>query len=292
MNVDVENTPTLQRCTKKACGPCHVGFILKDNMHRILKLFDTDLEEYSMSMEVTKCLNTAVVMMFLYLGDVALNHTRFCNVNNVRERYKGLITTHGALAYKANVTAVKELAKRMLNLNVRYRYLHYIMITNATVDGKTFPGHVFVIEKIPAQTRDGVPMFYMYQSYINEYDLKGYVERNASSFSIPYEQMQAFLKEMEYMMSRETWDKRIIDFWSKLTFTDSNYLEHFPIRDTILFCYRQVKVTNCINVLKQKTLEKLKKVDDSALREDAKQVLDSLKTYALQQSQSEKHIEK
>jgi hypothetical protein len=37
-----------------------------------------------------------------------------------------------------------------------------------------FPGHVFILEKIPSKDE---PYFYFYQSYINNYDLKDHIKK-------------------------------------------------------------------------------------------------------------------
>jgi hypothetical protein len=261
-----------------------MGYVLKDHMHTLMKLFDKDLQEYDMREETTRCLNTAVIMMFMYLGKTALQYTRTCDVSNVHARYQRLLRStegEGAVpeAYMHNVKQVSTMARMLLYPRVRTRSLYYIMLTNAKTETTTFPGHVFVIEKIP---RVGdLPIYYMYQSYIHAYDLQGYMERNASSFSISHATMKNYMRGLEYLFNQETWDDACIEFWRNLTFTDAGYLKGFPIRDTILFCFQRVYVRQCANTLKQMLQDRMVRYADTQpeLAEGAATVLRDLQAY-------------
>ena len=257
----------LEVCTKEKCKECDLVYLIKDYIKVLLQAFDNDLSEYSMALIVTKCLNSAVLVMYMYLGDQALKHTRFCDVTNVRNRYVDA-------PWSMSVEQFNGFKRRVLNQVTRYRYLYYIMITHATMKNANnsnkeqhFPGHVFVIEKIPSQSRSGKPKYSIYQAYINKYDLNGFYKKNHSSLGVSYEKMTNWVNELEHFFQAETWDERNIKFWESLTKINASEFVDSIKKDAILFCYKDVKITKCASTMK--TLLK-KKIQDIELNHNDK----------------------
>jgi hypothetical protein len=70
---------------------CDLAYLIQDHLPAVFQLFsnEPDLAPYGIGgSSRTKCLSTAVLMMYLYLGRDAMQHTAFCDVPNVRKRYE------------------------------------------------------------------------------------------------------------------------------------------------------------------------------------------------------------
>lgn len=236
---------------------CDLGNIIRKHMKFIMKVFQPELQEYHMNEVVTKCLNTAVTTMFLFLGKSALTYTRECDVQAVQERRKKNKTKDMDLILVENFT------KAMMQPNDQ-RHLYYIMITDSNIPhvesskpDVMFPGHVFVLDKYtdPVENK---PCYNMYQSYINEYDLNGAITRNKNSMHGNYDDILKLTENIDHMFRHGIWDQKVIEFWKWLTFVDSEELRYHIIRGHIFFCYREIPVTSCTNILYQKLQEKKK----------------------------------
>ena len=221
---------------------CDLGYIIQNHMEFLMDIFRDELAEYNMT-NTTKCLNTAVMTLYFFLGENALKHTRFCDVQTVQKRY----ATEGDTSFQKVLDFVCSLRKNSGNR------LYYIMITEATLphmDGTgaqgNFPGHVFVIDKSPG------PKYNIYQSYINSYSLNGAIARNNNSMEID---VQDLIKNLLHMFENGVWDDQIDAFWQRLTFVDEGLKNHI-ITGHIFFCYEEVPRTQCaskmIQLLKNK----------------------------------------
>lgn len=125
---------------------CDIGYIVKDHVPAVLQLITSDIP-FMTHLITTKCLNTAVMFMYLFLGDKAFKHTSVCDVSNVRNRYQKADQSLSTLqAFRKDVLSFNDDASRTL---------FYVMLTDGELgapaskasDAQYFPGHVFVIEK-------------------------------------------------------------------------------------------------------------------------------------------------
>lgn len=228
-----------------------------------MELFNEDIQEYSLEKD-TKCLNTAVVIMAIYLGNEATKYTGQCDVDRVEDVYN----KQKARLKKYSTTGKFVPSKITLhNLN-RYilsprtgRCLYYIMITNAEVplhdkpdDKLMFPGHVFVVEKdVDRETSPHQVSFRLYQSYINQYNLNGAFEKNKKSFQISHDIVKRLIGELKRMNTHPDerdpqagrWTKSTTQLWKDLTFVDSTEFEGRVFIDHVHVCFRKVPITKC-----------------------------------------------
>jgi hypothetical protein len=251
---------------------CDIGYLIKDHIPAIMQVLTIELREYNMQLITTKCLNTAVMIMYLMLGADALHSTRYCDVQNIRQRVKGNIE-------QPSSNVARDL--RDVVMGGKKRALIYVMITdgrmqvqqqpqsraNANAGSKNvqkagsayFPGHVFVIERLPRGT------FNLYQSYINHYDLWGHIERQAS-LSVGRTRMQEIVDGLARLMSIRSWDSDATEFWMKLTNTPESHARQFEghvIHGNLFMCYREVITNNCVkklNDLVARTLDSLSNI--------------------------------
>jgi hypothetical protein len=252
---------------------CDIGYLIKDHIPAIMQVLTFELREYNMQLITTKCLNTAVMMMYLLLGADALRTTRYCDVHNVRGRFKKGSDPPGPSIASSLKQAV---------LGGTRRSLIYVMITDGRMErdpdavpdaGSSprpakkhvyFPGHVFVIERLPRGT------YNLYQSYINHYDLFGHIERQ-SSLSMGRSRMTEVVDGLEKMLNKRAWDRETSDMWVKLTNVPDSHARQFEgyvIQDNLLPCFHEVFTDNCIEKLRDlvdRTLEQLSKKPPSSL---------------------------
>jgi hypothetical protein len=256
-------------CTRvsKTQVMCDIGYIIKDHVPALMQVLTNELREYNMQLITTKCLNTAVMMMYLLLGTKALQYTRHCDVENVRVRKsRGTDPQSGTIA---------SMLRRHVNRCSPKRSLFYVMITNGDMQHATnksiakmsFPGHVFVIERIYRGVGMGCT-FNIYQSYINQYSMAKYIDVQGGSLSIGKSKMQRLMLGIDGILNKAVWDKECTATWTELTSVDASRYEGFVIKNNLLMCYRTVETTNCVsqlNTLVEATIKKLKEVPHAHL---------------------------
>jgi hypothetical protein len=139
---------------------CDLAYLIKGHLPAVFQLFsnEPDLAPYGIGgASRTKCLSTAVLMMYLFLGRDAMQHTAFCDVPNVRKRYAtadhsqamidhliadviGGARTNPAAVVTPGATAPGRSggtsASTASEPSTRTRTLYYVMIT----DGRLPPG--------------------------------------------------------------------------------------------------------------------------------------------------------
>lgn len=235
---------------------CNLGKIIKDHMPLLLQVFNDDLKEYSMMMLTSKCLNTAVMMFYLYLGDEAFTYTRRCNVSNI-------LTMHVQVGVNS-LEQVKNFKYDLLNIGTNQRELFYVMITDGKVEDidtglkQSFPGHVFVIEKIPQ--KGDVPTYMMYQSYIRSYKLNDHYKMNNLSLVYTYANMVEFANRLQDMFTNRIWNEETSQFWLKFIHVDESRFINHNFDNIVHFCYQVANVSSCAKVLKEKILSKKKEI--------------------------------
>ena len=173
--------------TTDFCPILRLDKVLEDHSGPIMQLLSHYLPHYNMSLLTTKCLNTAVMTMYLALGEDAIATTRQCDVHTVRDRESNS-GTWKPKNDKEEAVALREMLLGGAGGRGGGRQLHYVMLTDGHMplaseggpvrvedgekpEGDTvyFPGHVFVIERSPRGS------WLLYQSYINQYTVSEYV---------------------------------------------------------------------------------------------------------------------
>lgn len=221
----------------------NIGFIVKDFVKPIMQALTVELKHYRMRMLTTKCLNTSVTFWHLLFGKRGHEDTVYCDVMNVVERHeqKKIDNNIGI------ITALKDdILKSNTNDNTKYAY--YIMLTDGYFVNKDagkkefFPGHVFVVEKVPTRQ---YPYFYIYQSYINEYDFKGSLEFRERP-QISCSDMEVFMDCLEYFAENSVWDDVMVAFWKDLTNVDTSNMIGCVPENAFHMCFRKKPITECL----------------------------------------------
>lgn len=254
--------------TADSCPILRLDDVLEKHSHPIMQLLSHYLPHYHMSLLTTKCLNTAVMTMYLALGEGAIETTRQCDVQTVRSRESNSGTWTPTSDMDVAVALRELLGVGGGGGGGGGRQLHYVMLTDGhmplaseggpvrVADGENpgvssssgteyFPGHVFVIERTPRGS------WRLYQSYINQYTVSQYVNarkrensrraRDNRGADVAPAELQGHLDGLVEMMSKETWDARTSAFWSGLTWVDAAELRRFEGRrraGVILLCHR------------------------------------------------------
>jgi hypothetical protein len=220
-----------------------------------------------MQLLTTKCLNTAVMLMFFLLGKKGIDRALYCDAQKVVER--------SLQENINNANTMKKLSKLILTKNVKNRYIYYILINDATLsfhgtepqDTIYFPGHVFVLEKY--LHGNGVE-YNLYQSYINEYDLKGYYTNRNGNFAMSYDEVKSLLDKLTYIMTNDTWDDLCIKYWKMFTHVDTSKFKNAVQKNKLFICFTHDKVNHCLRNIENYAHEKLKHLQQKDRSEDTK----------------------
>ena len=252
--------------------------MMRGNLKAVMQLLSRYLPEYRMSLLTTKCLNTAVMVMYLALGDAALISTRQCDVETVRRRRKDAYTSRG-ISFD-DMAIARRLKQRIMHPSPREsggRELHYVMLTDgqmplakSTTSTPTtqtqqevyFPGHVFVIESFQEETSGGVPRrrHRLYQSYINHYDVVTHTammhSSNGGDATVPdirEADLETLLDGLVDMASRPVWDETMSAFWSwfaRVPRAHAAQFEGYTRAGVVLMCHRHVHADRCVRALR------------------------------------------
>ena len=223
---------------------CDIGYIIKPHIHAIMQLLTELLPDYGIHMVTTKCLNTAVMMMYLFLGEAAKAPTQYCDTNVIRKRNGD-----------QNSNATDRSIANALYHDVLYgtdHVLFYVMITDSHIVHKDdpsrkkyFPGHVFVIERSPPMSSKEQVRFNLYQSYINAYNMSGYIASN-KGLSMGRKLMETHLKDLHTLAKSHVWTADTTKFWTNLTQVDSSAFQDHVIEGKLMLCYQKVVPEGCV----------------------------------------------
>lgn len=219
----------------------NIGFIVKDFVKPIMQALTVELKHYRMRMLTTKCLNTSVTFWHLFFGKRGHEDTVYCDVMNVIER-------HERQKIDNNIGIIAALKDDILDSQDKTKYAFYVMLTDgyfvneATGKKEFFPGHVFVVEKVPTNNH---PYFYIYQSYINEYDFKGSLEFRERP-QISCSSMALFMDCLEYFAENSVWDDVMVAFWKDLTNVDTSNMVGCRPQNAFHMCFRKKPITECL----------------------------------------------
>lgn len=224
---------------------CDLAMIVKDHVDVFMEVVQRYFPNWSMA-DRTKCVNTAAMMMMLYIGLSARDHVDVCSVENVKWRREQQRDLGGLV----DAEVARLFQNYILGPCVRaHRELFYVMVTNGTwvhPDGRqvVFPGHVFVIEKLSGSQ---LPYYRLYQSYISRFTLQEVVDNGA--MYVDYSVMSWYASRFVRLMETKTWDDDINRFWNafaKLSTPDDINgpyvgLVGWALRD-VHMCFRHVKI--------------------------------------------------
>lgn len=232
---------------------CDIGYLVKPHIRAIMQLLTVRLPDYGVHMITTKCLNTAVMMMYLFLGDAARIPTKHCDTNTIRARYNG----------RDSNLHDRATARQLLDdvIKSREHALFYVMITDSdiqqggTLSGNSsnsvyFPGHVFVIERIPLTANQRHGRYHLYQSYINKYTLADHMDQH-DALSVGHRQMKRHLENLVRMTETRTWTAETTTFWKELTNVDASHFQGHVIEGKLMLCYQKVIPEGCVEKLQE-----------------------------------------
>jgi len=191
-----------------------------------------------------------MLMVYLFLG----------NIDSVGKCQKQKSETSPDIPFEV----AKSMKKKLLGERSPNHAIFYILISHYETEKDSkdpyyyFPGHVFVLEKVPNSTR-----FNMYQSYIQEYEMGQYIDNN-KSLSVGRTTLTQWLDGIIDMF-QHPWNEKTSEFWSKMTHTNaqelSGSLNGFDINRHVKVCCHRSKVKNCDASLKKLVLKHIKIIE-------------------------------
>jgi len=243
-------------CVKDTCKRCDIGYLVKDYLLPLMQAMTYQLTEYNMRLIDTKCLNTSVLFFNLFFGKKALKHTMHCDVHNVVSRHDDNIDN--------SVVIAQQLGKDILR-KTKSRYVYYIMLTDGYFikpDGSRvfFPGHVFVLEKIPWGDDH---FYYMYQSYINQYNFATYANKH-NSIKVHRSSVKYYMDEIMRMVTQRVWDAAFVRFWNDMTRVDTSHMLGGVPEQAFYVCYRKVKHNSCVKNVRTFVKQTLRSIPRNA----------------------------
>jgi hypothetical protein len=234
-------------------GVCRVAELIGEHVPLLMQLLTNEpaMRDFNLQLVTTKCLNTAVMLMVLLLGERSLEQARQCSVGRVRERFQ--VSASGDRA-RADMHSADGLAGAVLApLRGGRRRLHYVMLTDGDmpVDGGRghvyFPGHVFVIEK------EAEGSYGLYQSFIKQYDLAQHVRHRGGSLRLDEPQMRLVMGALVRFVPTATWDAQCSEALALLTHLDAEQFRPFhgaAKHSAVLLCHRELELEgSCADVL-------------------------------------------
>lgn len=262
---------------------CNLGYIVKGNMGLLMQIFQKELNMYDMQLVTSKCLNTAVLIMYMLLGSEAIAHTSFCDVHNVQKRYREMGNASNPELFRF---------KNELLSPSKTRVLYYIMITDGRVHHKTmdvykeFPGHVCVIEKIP-QSKKQPPKYFFYQSYITKYKLADHIKMNNRTLEYSFYEICEFVNNLEEFFHDGIWENQTSKFWEKFVHVDESRFNGCTFMGNVYFCYKSIPIQHCSIVLQKMLEEKHADLQKQDPKQETTQVRYSKNWGELPQSRDE-----
>lgn len=230
---------------RDSCIKCDIGIILRQYLQPLLQLLqkDPELKDFDLS-DTTKCLNTSLLLMVFMAGKKkGMDIVNQCDTVAVADRHKQ--------GHDNNRTIMQLYSRRILTNNFSRRHLYYILLTDGWFkkrdggDPVYFPGHVFILEKIRDQETKQ-PLYFLYQSYINQYDLNGHFIRMNGSNKISQESVSQLLNRLSYIISNKTWDQTCYEYWKGFTNVETPEFLDTVTNNEIFICIRSTPLTTCM----------------------------------------------
>ncbi len=231
---------------------CNLGSLINKHFNMLIDIFKYDLTELGVESVHTKCLYTAVTILYLICGHKAIKGSLQCYVDRVKTRMRQKSEEDKKIFIK---NSMDEAYKNILNKDNR-RMVYFMMITNSELPHpkdpfkeEFFPGHVFVIDK-QIRKGDDKPFYRLYQSYINKYTLEEYSQQihkptGSVYHEYSYERMEDLMNKLKYFINSSTWDSKNVEFWKEFTLVNANNFKGYPIQPYIHFCYNALPALRC-----------------------------------------------
>lgn len=239
------------------CNKCDMVLVLKDFIKPIIQLLSNDIEDYNMRLLTTKCLNTSVALLYFIIGKDGIKIADYCDTRATIQRHQEKLDNNQNI-----VTSLKQ--ELLFDKKDNKRYIYYILLTDgyfsyadSSKQSAFFPGHVFIIEKMPSCDKNKKPYYFMYQSYINEYDLAGHFKNNSGSVKLSYTRTTNIIKNLNYILNAEVWDDKCIEYWKDFTFVDTDHMKDAKCKGQFFICYKEAVVNGCIRNIKNYVKTKL-----------------------------------
>jgi len=237
---------------------CEVTNLVMKYLEPLMQLLSGTMKDYNMQMKTTKCLNTAVMLTYILGGSDKLKQVEYCEVSTINKRYE---------RKKNKLEHTKEIFNKLKSdlskKNIKKRYFYYILMTNNNMSRSKllpntasseefFPGHVFIIDKFPTcnnnKNNKNKPKYNIYQSYINQYDLKGHFKKNKNSMNLKNNNVDFLLSGIKNIIENPVWNEEAINFWNEFTFVDTKQLLKYKT-DKINLCYSKIRIDYCYKEL-------------------------------------------
>jgi hypothetical protein len=235
----------------KVClSDCDVISIILNYLVPIFQYLSIKMTDYNMKLKTTKCLNTAVMLVYILGGEKHIkDKVSFCDTDNISKRYNKLKSNEKKMQRKKNI--LDKLDTDLNNSRINSRYFYYILLTHTEMLNKEnkkswFPGHVFIIEK--SKDCNKKLKYKIFQSYINKYDLNGHFINNNETMEI--KNIKYVINGIKNILLKKTWNKKAVSFWKKLCHVNTPELIGHETKN-INICYKKIKIDNCYtNLLK------------------------------------------
>jgi hypothetical protein len=236
---------------------CDIGYVVKDFVKPLMQAMTLAVEDYNMRLITTKCLNTAVMFMVMFFGKDALKDTVYCDVDNVVRRHNHKSDNNQML--------LRALSNDLLKAT-KTRYVYYLMLTDGYFIGDDgskhfFPGHVMVWEKIPDSSEDKMH-YYIYQSYINQYDYNGSLAFRESPI-LSKSKITYYMQSLMAFGKTPVWTQEMVDFWKDLTNVDTSDMLNSKPSNAFYVCYKKRPNKTCLQQLYKFVVETLESIPKS-----------------------------
>lgn len=229
---------------------CNYLYIISKYIVSILQIMNVVFaDKYANNLITTKCLNTAVMIIVLTLGDKKIPHIQYCDVSNTIQRHELKQDNNLQIFSKLNRSIVRKMKQSSTTM------MYYIMLTDGNlnssiqnVPGKYFPGHVFILEK--SLDSNNKLKYRIYQSYIARYSLHDHLNKTKCKFFEIHE-IKPILKFFKNFLSPEyVWNNETVQYWKTLTNVDSSEFKGYKTNN-IFLCYKSFNTNSILKNLKK-----------------------------------------
>jgi hypothetical protein len=231
---------------------CNYLYIISKYIVSILQIMNVVFaDKYTNNLITTKCLNTAVMIIVLTLGDKKIPNIQYCDVSNTIQRH-GLNQDNNVQIFNK---MKKSIVRKLTQNSVSNTMMYYIMLTDGTLNSsisngsdKYFPGHVFILEK--TIDKNNTLNYRIYQSYIAKYSLHDHLNKTKCKvFEI--DEIKPLLIFFKNFLSPDyVWNNETVYYWKLLTNVDSSEFIGYKT-DNIFLCYKLFKSNSILKNLKQ-----------------------------------------
>jgi hypothetical protein len=223
---------------------CKYIKVISKNTEYILDVLNVETKGY-VNNEGTKCLNTAIMIIMLLIGEDSFDTIDKCSVSNTIQK-NTLVNKNSEV-----LSNLKESMNSSESPSIYYILLTDTQLYNDKNENKYFPGHVLIIEK-------SENCFTLYQSYINKYDLKEYTRTIDKCVCRTNKEIDGFIDNLKTLLSSKDskWTNKTNSFWKKLTNVDTSELIGYNVKN-VFICYKIFTESESVNKILVFVKEKL-----------------------------------